>query len=208
MSSYLTFYLAKKEDFNTFNEKLNVIKSKEDYCRFSISKEEQEAWDNFTKHTLCWVTRSSPLYRYWSQEAGYNEDLVEVSKDIVNSVISTLSRDLEDLKKKISLYEETNLFDGVDNEEAVADSIMFIKNKMDASPKNSDEANSYRKVLDFLKKISFDDLDNQSWKEEYYEELKEEKGDFEFALSTLQIVEKVLDFNEFDKSTKIYWNIG
>ena len=187
LSSYISFCIADKNNYELYSKKYDEICSLEGY---EWSKDYSEAYNLLGKYyELYYCSRSFQPYRVFSQELGFHYKYKILTKDIIAIVLESLNHDLGNIKDKLDYYKKYGTLHSVINSKNIKIGLDFIDSI-------SNKVNDYDQ-LENLKAILINaDIDDEEYEESiswYKEEYDNLKSAIEFLSSLSQIINYIGD---------------
>lgn len=169
LSSYISFCIANKNNYELYSKKYDEIDSLEGYV---WNKDYSEAYNLLgTYYELYYCSRSFQPYIVFSQEIGFHYKYKILTKDIISVVLESLNQDLEDIKDKLDYYKKYGTLHSVINSKTIKMGLDFI----DSISNRINDYDQLENLKTILINVDIDDEDYEesiSWYKEEYDNLK------------------------------------
>lgn len=186
MSSYLTFYLVKKEDLKTFEEKMSKLEDKSIF-----NTEVGKIYSEMKKIILFDFSRSSILYHTVSEEFGFSYNPQELTKDMVQTILNKLKEFLKNSENDLKIYSDKNTI--IDKDSHYSKAVKYIKKK--SKTVDSSEIKDLNNLLDIV--LEAQSCDNSEYIKDIIRELNETIDEINYDIGIVNALEYILTNNEY-----------
>ena len=186
MSSYLTFYLVKKEDLKTFEEKMSKLEDKSIF-----NTEVGKIYSEMKKIILFDFSRSSILYHTASEEFGFSYNPQELTKDMVQTILNKLKEFLKNSENDLKIYSDKNTINDKETSNKTTDN----DNKKKWKSVDSSEIKDLNNLLDIV--LEAQSCDNSEYIKDIIRELNETIDEINYDIGIVNALEYILTNNEY-----------
>lgn len=186
MSSYLTFYLVKKEDLKTYEEKMSKVEDKTVF-----NDEVYKIYSDMKKITLFDFSRSSVLYQNASEEFGFSYNPRELTSEMVQTILNRLKECLKNTENDLKTYSDKNTI--IDKDSLYSKAIKYIKKK--SKTVDASEIKDLNNLLDIV--LEAQNYENSEYIKDIIRDLNETINELNYDIGIINSLECILTNNEY-----------
>ena len=186
MSSYLTFYLVKKEDLKTYEEKMSKVEDKTVF-----NDEVYKIYSDMKKITLFDFSRSSILYQNTSEEFGFSYNPRELTGEMVQTILNRLKEFLKNTENDLKTYSDKNTI--IDKDSLYSKAIKYIKKK--SKVVDPSEIKDLNNLLDIV--LEAQNYENSEYIKDIIRDLNETINELNYDIGIINSLECILTNNEY-----------